>query len=79
MPLTGTDAALGTALRAALLANPATGVVDNAALPAFCNTLATTILAHLIANGTGAVNPGGTMLAPPGVAGGPVTGLGNLV
>lgn len=79
MPLTGTDSVLGTAMRAALLANPATGVVDNAALTAFCNTLATTILAHLIANGTGAVNPGGTMLAPPGITGGPVTGLGNLV
>jgi hypothetical protein len=37
-------------MRAALLAEPATGAQDNAALTKVCDAIATTVLAHIVAN-----------------------------
>lgn len=47
----------------------------NAATVALCNALAATMVAHITANAV--VNPTG-LLAPPGTAGGPVTGTGTI-
>ena len=62
MALTGTQSVLSAALRTALIADPRTGAVDDSALPAdrkaltaFCDVIATVVLAHIVANGAGAV------------------------
>ncbi len=62
MPLTGTDAVLSAALRTALIADPRTGARDDTLLPtnekaltAFCDVVAAVVLAHIVANGAGAV------------------------
>lgn len=49
MPLTGTAPVLSAALRAAMLATPAIGAVDGPALTAMCDAIATTVIAHLVA------------------------------
>lgn len=53
---------LSAALRTALIADPRTGAVDDTALPvgqkaltAFCDVVAAVVLAHIVANGAGAV------------------------
>lgn len=50
MPLTGSDSVLSAALRSALLANPDAAAVNNAALTALCDTLASVLLSHIVAN-----------------------------
>ncbi len=64
MPLTGSESVLSAAMRAALLANPATGALDNAALTATCNAIASTVLAHIVENAV--VNTTGTAAAQVG-------------
>lgn len=49
--------------------------VDNAAMTADCNAIAQAVVEHLLADAV--VNPLG-LFAPPGTAGGPVTGGGSL-
>ena len=39
---------LGGAIRTALLAAPASGATDNAALTAMCNAIATAVVAHIL-------------------------------
>lgn len=51
MPITGTAPILSAAIKAALLADPASGAKDNDALEVLCSTIATHVLNHLIANG----------------------------
>lgn len=75
MPLTGSAPTLSSAIRAALLANPDAKAVDNAALTALCDAIATRVVAHIVANAV--VNSLG-LVAPPGTAGGPVTGASTL-
>lgn len=72
MPLSGSDAVLSSALRAALLGAGA-GWLDNAALTKTCDAIAQTLLAHVTANALVNV-PALGIVAPPGVAGGPCTG-----
>jgi hypothetical protein len=74
VPLTGSSSALSAALRTALLADPDTQALDDVALTAMCDAIASTVLAHLVAN---AVVLPALLVAPPG--GGPVTGTGVLV
>jgi hypothetical protein len=57
MPLTGTNAILSAALKAALIADPRTRAVDDSALPdaeksltPFCDVLAAVMIAHILAN-----------------------------
>lgn len=68
---------LAASMRSKLLAGAA-AAVDNAALTAMCTALAEAVIEELTTNGI--VLPTGTppMLAPPGVAGGPVTGTGII-
>jgi hypothetical protein len=67
MPLTGSASVLSAALRAArLAANPTAQVVNNAALTADCDAIATTVIAHITANAL-------VVGACPGGAGGPLT------
>jgi hypothetical protein len=65
--------ALGAAIRAARLADAATKAVDNAALTADSNAIASAVIAHITAN---AVVLPLLLVAPPG--GGPVTGTGTV-
>lgn len=65
MPLTGSSPTLSAALRAAMLAEPALGAVDGIALTKLCDTLASTILAHIVANAL--VTTTGTAAAQTGV------------
>jgi hypothetical protein len=66
MPLIGSASVLSAAIRAALVADAAnTKAVDGPALTAFCDAIATTVLAHITTN---AVVVGA---CPP--AGGPLT------
>lgn len=65
MPLTGSAPVLSAAIRAALIADPRTGAVDDSALPtsqkaltAFCDVIAQTVLAHVVANAVVTVPPG---------------------
>jgi len=51
MPITGTAPILSAAIKAALLADPASKATDNPALEVLCSTIATEVLNHLIANG----------------------------
>lgn len=74
MPLTGSATVLQDSLRAALLSANC-GAVDGAALTAMCNAIATTVVSHITAN---AVVTPTALLAPPGTAGGPVTGTGTI-
>jgi hypothetical protein len=80
MPLTGTDSVLSAALRAALLSDPETGAVDDAPLTAFCDKVASTVIAHLLANVTLVVAAGipvattGTAAAQTGATTAPGTG-----
>jgi hypothetical protein len=64
---------LATELKAALLANPATGAQNNDALAAMCTAIATALVAHLTTN---AVIVPALLVAPSG--GGPVTGTGVI-
>jgi len=64
---------LSAAMRAALLANPNTQALNNAALTAVCDAIASTVVSHITA--AGIVLPL-LMVAPPG--GGPVTGTGVI-
>lgn len=50
MPLTGSDAVLSAALRAGLLARPETGSVDDEALTAMCDVIASVVLLHIVTN-----------------------------
>lgn len=69
MPLTGSAAVLSASMRAALVADAAnTKAVDGPELTAFCDAMATTVLAHITANAVVV----GTWSGPPG--GGPVVG-----
>ena len=76
MPLTGSDAALKAALKAACIGDPATGMLDNAATDAFLAHVAAVLVSHIVANavvtGTCTVTTTGTATAQAG--GGPVTG-----
>ncbi len=80
MPLTGSDAVLSAALRAALLSDPETGAVDDAPLTAFCDKISAAVLAHLVANATLVVAAGipvattGTAVAQAGATTSPGTG-----
>jgi hypothetical protein len=77
MPLTGSASVLSAALKSArLAANPDAEVVDNAALTADCDAIATTVIAHIIANAV--VTPGITLIAPGGLTPAPVTGVGTI-
>lgn len=59
MPLTGSASVLSAAMRAAMLATPAIGAVDGAPLTALCDAIATTVLAHIVANAVVAGTGGG--------------------
>lgn len=80
MPLTGSDAVFSAALRAAMLANPDIGAVDDVGLTAMCDAIAQTTLAHLLANGVLVVDAGipvattGTAAAQTGATTAPGTG-----
>lgn len=50
MPLTGTAPVLSAALRAAMLASPAIGALDNAGLTAMCDAIANTVITHILVN-----------------------------
>ena len=63
---------LGTAIKAAMMS---AGASDNAATTAFANGLAAAIVTEVVTNAE--VQPT-ALLAPPGVAGGPVTGTGKV-
>jgi hypothetical protein len=65
MPLTGSSSVLSAALRAAMLADPDIGAVDDVGLTAMCDAIASTVLAHIIAN---AVIPPGIAVATTGSA-----------
>jgi hypothetical protein len=71
MPLNATT--LATAIRSALLANPSTGAVNNAALTATCTAIASAVVSHIT---SAAVVLPALLVAPPG--GGPVTGTGVI-
>jgi len=58
---------LGAAIKAALLAEPSSGAVDNAALTATCNAIASAVVSHITA---AAIVLPALLVAPPG--GGPV-------
>ncbi len=62
---------LSAAMRAGLLAAPASGATDNAALTAMCDAIATAVVAHITATGTLVV-----VTACPAGAG---TGTGSIV
>jgi hypothetical protein len=64
-------ATLSAAMKAALLANPSTQAIDNAALTAVCDAIAQSVVSHITAS---AIVLPLLMVAPPG--GGPVTGTG---
>jgi hypothetical protein len=80
MPLTGSDSVYSAALRAAMLADPDIGAIDDVGLTALCDAIAATTLAHLIANGVLIVASGipvattGTAVAQTGVTTAPGTG-----
>jgi len=65
MPLTGSDSVLSAALRAAMLANPDIGAIDDVGLTAMCDAIASTVLAHIVAN---ALIPAGILVATTGTA-----------
>lgn len=91
MPLTGTESVLSAAVsaevRAKLIANAGGGehpwILDNAALTVLCNAIGdgvSKVVAHFVSNAI--VSPVGTpvpLTAPPGTAGGLVSGTGALV
>jgi hypothetical protein len=62
---------LANAIKSALLADPATGAQNNAALAAMCTAIATAVVTHIT---TSAVVVPVLLVAPPG--GGPITGFG---
>jgi hypothetical protein len=74
MPLTGTAPALSATMRAAMLADPDVGAVDGPALTALCDAIATTVLAHIVANAQ--VLPTALISGAPGA---PVTGVGTVL
>jgi len=76
MPFTGTESALSATIKSEILARPAAGAVDGAALDALCEAIATAVISHLLSAGTARINPLG-LIAPTG--GGPVTGTGSLL
>jgi hypothetical protein len=65
------SSALSALIRSKLLADPATGIVDNAALAPFCDAIAQAVIEHVTA---AAVVMPTLLVAPSG--GGPVTGTG---
>lgn len=68
---------LASSIRSKLLANPASGALDNAALTAFCNAIAEAVVSEFTTNAV--VSPTGApvpLTAPP--TGGPVTGTGKI-
>ena len=66
---------LSAAIRVNLLAGGASGATDNAALTALCDAIAGAVVGHIVAS---AVVVPTLMIAPPGTAGGPVTGTGSI-
>lgn len=80
MPLTGTEAALSAALRADLLARPEVNAIDDVGLTDLCDAIASTVIAHLLANVTLIVDAGipvsttGTAAAQAGATTAPGTG-----
>lgn len=50
MPLTGTAPILSAAIKADLLADPASGAIDGDALEILCSAIATRVIAHIVAN-----------------------------
>ena len=80
MPLTGTESVYSAALRAAMLANPDLNAVDDVALTALCDEIASVTLAHLIANGLVTVPPGVAVQVVPATGTGATTapGLGAI-
>lgn len=72
MPLTGSDSVLAAALKAELL-KPGSGAVDNAALTALCNAIASTVIAHVVAHAL--VMPTALLSTAPGS---PVAGTGTI-
>lgn len=89
--LTGTESVLSAAVsaevRAKLISRAGSGpnawILDNAALTALCDSIGdgvAKVIAHIVSNAI--VSPAGTpvvLTAPPGTAGGPVTGTGAIV
>jgi hypothetical protein len=77
MPITGTAPILSAAIKAALLADPASGASSGNpdALEVLCSTIATEVLNHLIANGliTVTVATTGTAAAQAGGGTGTIT------
>jgi len=70
---------LSASIKSKLLADADSHAVDNAALTALCKAVGEAVVEELTANAT--VLPVGLPLpftAPPGVAGGPVTGTGTI-
>jgi hypothetical protein len=65
--------ALAAAMKTALLADPKTAAIANDALDAVCAAIAQAVVTHIT---TSAVVLPLLMIAPPGMAGGPVTGTG---
>lgn len=71
---------LSASIKSKLLADGDSAAVDNAALTALCTAVAEAVVEELVANAT--VLPVGLPLpltAPPGVAGGPVSGTGTIL
>jgi len=75
MPITGTAPILSAAIKADLLADPASGAKDNDALEILISTICTRVLDHLIANGliTVTVATTGTAVAQAGGGTGTLT------
>jgi hypothetical protein len=67
------ESTLSAAIKANLLAAPAAGAVDNAALTALCDAVAAAVVDHITA---AAVVLPTLLVAPSG--GGPVTGTGEV-
>ncbi len=80
MPLAGTESVLSASLRAALVAKPDTGVVDDVGLTEFCDTVASTLLAHIVANAVVVVASGiaVTVAVPAGTGATVAPGTGTI-
>jgi len=69
------QSALAADIKANLLADEASQAQDNAALEALCQAIAKAVVERIVAD---AVVLPTALLAPPGTAGGPVTGTGSI-
>lgn len=67
--------ALSTLMQANIAAKPSISATDATATKDLCDAIAAAVVTHIT---TAAVVVPTAMLAPPGTAGGPVTGVGNV-